>query len=359
MIGAAAVFTLLGFAQAGPVATGDAELRRGIHLVQEGDFEGGLLALDEVARTLAADPARQAEAAQAYLHIGVAYLGLAQEGLARTRFQQSLAADPMIRPGANAFSPRVLRTFEAALKQYTEALALEKKAARRRRTAFIALASGGAAAATVVAVGGRNNTAPTASFTVTPPGAALLGATRMTFTARATDADGDALRYQWLFGDSSQAEGETVTHVYTREGSFEVELQVSDGVTTTRASQTLVVRAINGRWGFTSPFGGRVALELLHMGGEQLQVRHTYYAIGTAMEPLAGIDGRLTDIQNGRVRDPRVVELPYETWPEGNRPCWMSFEGQADADVQTITGRLSCGNCSCRGRSETVSLRRE
>jgi PKD repeat protein len=49
------------------------------------------------------------------------------------------------------------------------------------------------------------------------------------FTAGASsDPDGDQLSYTWDFGDGSKAKGETVTHAYSRSGSYNVVLTVDD-----------------------------------------------------------------------------------------------------------------------------------
>ncbi len=46
-----------------------------------------------------------------------------------------------------------------------------------------------------------------------------------------TDSDGRITRYEWDFGDGNRGEGQTVTHVYARPGSYEVALVVTDDST--------------------------------------------------------------------------------------------------------------------------------
>jgi len=43
------------------------------------------------------------------------------------------------------------------------------------------------------------------------------------------DPDGDALKYEWNFGDGQTASGESVSHVYSRPGDYTVGLTVDDG----------------------------------------------------------------------------------------------------------------------------------
>lgn len=51
----------------------------------------------------------------------------------------------------------------------------------------------------------------------------------LTYTAQASDPDGDALTYTWNFGDNATATGASVTHAYTLQGRFITLLTVSDG----------------------------------------------------------------------------------------------------------------------------------
>ena len=50
----------------------------------------------------------------------------------------------------------------------------------------------------------------------------------VSFTSNATDPDGDALDYEWDFGDGATSDEENPTHTYTETGTFEAELTVTD-----------------------------------------------------------------------------------------------------------------------------------
>jgi len=91
----------------------DADLAAGIALVRDGDFEAAILRLDAAARRLQADRARAKEAAQALVYLGVAYLELDQEPLARGKFQAALALDPQLRLDPHQFSPQQIRLFDS------------------------------------------------------------------------------------------------------------------------------------------------------------------------------------------------------------------------------------------------------
>ncbi|GAA3232551.1 ThuA domain-containing protein [Oerskovia jenensis] len=75
--------------------------------------------------------------------------------------------------------------------------------------------------------GAANNVAPRiTSVTGTPTtGDAPLD---VTFTAAATDADGDALTYAWDFGDGGTGTGAQVAHTYTTGGAFTATVTVTD-----------------------------------------------------------------------------------------------------------------------------------
>jgi glucose/arabinose dehydrogenase/PKD repeat protein len=47
--------------------------------------------------------------------------------------------------------------------------------------------------------------------------------------SKSTDPDGDALTYAWAFGDGTTATGKSVTHTYSKPGTFTAKLTVNDG----------------------------------------------------------------------------------------------------------------------------------
>ncbi len=66
------------------------------------------------------------------------------------------------------------------------------------------------------------------SFTVSPTSISNPYETA-TFTASATDPDGDTLTYKINFGDGNSSSGNNVTHTYTQAGQYTATLTVSDG----------------------------------------------------------------------------------------------------------------------------------
>src|SRR6185436_2208853 len=72
------------------------------------------------------------------------------------------------------------------------------------------------------------------------PNPAPVGQT-VTFTAIASDADGDPLDYLWDFGDGEIDFDDTVTHVYASAGMYTVTVTVDDGVDEVSASMQVEV----------------------------------------------------------------------------------------------------------------------
>jgi hypothetical protein len=82
--------------------------------------------------------------------------------------------------------------------------------------------------------------APTASFDFSP--SAFDAGESVTFNANAVDPDGSITGYDWTFGDGTNATGQTVQHNYSTDGTYTVELTVTDdtGATTTEKETVTV-----------------------------------------------------------------------------------------------------------------------
>ncbi|HLX60884.1 MAG TPA: MBG domain-containing protein [Planctomycetota bacterium] len=92
-------------------------------------------------------------------------------------------------------------------------------------------------------IGGGTNHAP--AFTSPPTvsaNPAVVGDT-LSFAAQATDADGDALDYNWDFGDGTAADGASVSKIFAAPGVYVVTVTVSDGQASATQSVDLVVNA--------------------------------------------------------------------------------------------------------------------
>ena len=100
-------------AQAPPPAK-DPDIARGLKLVDEGDYDDAIVALDSAVRRLAGDASRATELAQAYLYLGIAYVAKGHETVAKARFREALLRAGDLSLAADKFPPKVVDIFEAA-----------------------------------------------------------------------------------------------------------------------------------------------------------------------------------------------------------------------------------------------------
>jgi hypothetical protein len=114
---ALALFLVLGLATTGfpepPIV--DADVKKGIALVDEGEYDQAIIALDGAVRRLASTPGHAMnDLAEAYLYLGVAYLGKGQETSAKARFRDAVHQARDMSPSPEKFPPRVIELFEKA-----------------------------------------------------------------------------------------------------------------------------------------------------------------------------------------------------------------------------------------------------
>lgn len=92
----------------------DPEVVKGIKLVDDGDLDGAILTLDNAARRLTGDPAKAKDLSQAYLYLGIAYVGKGHEAAAKAKFREALGQIKGLTLSPDRFSPKVIDVFEAA-----------------------------------------------------------------------------------------------------------------------------------------------------------------------------------------------------------------------------------------------------
>jgi hypothetical protein len=96
-------------------AVSDPEVRRGIALVDEGEYDSAILTLDTAVRRLGAAGAHSSsDLAEAYFYLGVAYLGKGHETSAKARFREAVRQARDMSPSPEKFPPRVIELFEKA-----------------------------------------------------------------------------------------------------------------------------------------------------------------------------------------------------------------------------------------------------
>jgi hypothetical protein len=175
----ALVVFVIGGVLGGPVQaqapTTEAEvLAKGKSELRSGDHKAAITTLSGLVRGLRYAPGRDKEAAEGYLYLGLAYVGLDQTSTARSQFVQALVRDPSITLDPQDASPKALEVFAEARKEGAEqgVLAGPKKKSTGTKIAIglgaVALGVGGAVAAASGSSGQDDSTAP--PFAPTPAG---------------------------------------------------------------------------------------------------------------------------------------------------------------------------------------------
>ncbi len=95
-------------------APSDPEVAKGIQQVEEGDYDAGIFTLDGAARRLQADPKKSQQLSEAYLYLGIAYLGKGHEAAAKAKFREAVKQIKDLSLSPDKFAPRVIDLVEAA-----------------------------------------------------------------------------------------------------------------------------------------------------------------------------------------------------------------------------------------------------
>ncbi len=140
----------------------DPEVVKGVRLVEDGDYDGAILTLDNAARRLAADPSKAKDLSQAYLYLGIAYVGKGHEAAAKAKFREALSQIKDISLSPDKFPPKVIDVFEAARQE--EARAPKPVAGKKKggggKVILIGAGVAAAGAGVAVAAGGGGSSTP-------------------------------------------------------------------------------------------------------------------------------------------------------------------------------------------------------
>ena len=154
----------------------DAELVKGIRQVDEGDYDAAIVTLDAASRRLAGDPGQVADLSQAYLYLGIAYVGKGHEAAAKAKFREAVRQIRDLVLSTDKYPPKVIDLFEAAREEVNRtspeptaspapgaAPAAPKKTGGSSKGLIIGgvLLAGAGAAVAVAGGGGSSNSAPT------------------------------------------------------------------------------------------------------------------------------------------------------------------------------------------------------
>ena len=144
----------------------DPEVAKGVKLVDDGDYDGAIVTLDNAARRLAQDPAKAKELSQAYLYLGIAYVGKGHDAAAKAKFREAIGQIKDLTLSPDKFPPKVINVFEEArqeeAKNPTKAKTAQKKGGGGKAILIVGgLAAVGGIAAAAGGGGGSKTTTPT------------------------------------------------------------------------------------------------------------------------------------------------------------------------------------------------------
>ena len=99
----------------------DPDVLQGIRQVEDGDYDAAILTLDNAARRLSGDPTHARVLSQAYLYLGVAYVGKGHEAAAKAKFREAVIQLRDLTLSPEKFPPKVIDLFEAAREEVANA----------------------------------------------------------------------------------------------------------------------------------------------------------------------------------------------------------------------------------------------
>jgi hypothetical protein len=134
----------------------DPDVVAGVKQVDDGDYDRAILTLDNAARRLAGDPSKVGDLSQAYLYLGIAYIGKGHEAAAKAKFREALAQIKDLTLSPEKFPPKVIDAFEAAKQEAADAPAAPapKKGGSKKGLVIGGIVAAGAAVGVAVGAGG-------------------------------------------------------------------------------------------------------------------------------------------------------------------------------------------------------------
>ena len=165
------LFLILAAPAATPAtAVTDPDLAKGIAQVDEGDYDGAILTLDNATRRLVADRAKGEQLSTAYLYLGIAYLGKGADAAAKAKFRLAIGQIRDLTLSPEKYPPKVINLFEQAKDEMARAAsappaaaAPAKKGGSSKALLIGGVVVAGGAAAALAAGGGGGSSASSSS----------------------------------------------------------------------------------------------------------------------------------------------------------------------------------------------------
>jgi hypothetical protein len=189
-----------------------------------------------------------------------------------------------------------------------------------------------------------SNRAPLAgTIVVAPGGTGMAGVTAFTFSAQgAQDPDGNALTFNWNFGDGSTAVGPTPNHIYATAGTFAVTVSVSDGQQSVSAASVNVAvgPSLTGAWADSFAGTSRTRFRSLNLSQDEGELTGN-------LQPNVFFGSQLVVFAlTGELASPVHPTRVYFTTGDVAVPLNIStfnytFDGETDATGTSLSGTLT------------------
>src|SRR6185503_17821806 len=118
-------------------------VQKGVRLVDEGDYHAAIVVLDAAAQRLAKDTTKVKDLSQAYLYLGIAYVGKGHEAAAKAKFREAVSQIKDLSLSADRYPPKVIDLFEAAKDEATRGVSAPPASKPVARSAPEAKSGGG------------------------------------------------------------------------------------------------------------------------------------------------------------------------------------------------------------------------
>jgi PKD repeat protein len=165
---------------------------------------------------------------------------------------------------------------------------------------------------------------PTATRSATIPGIPV------TFSASATDAEGDALTYAWDFGDGNTSTEVSPTYTFQRSGVFMVRVVVRDRESAANAEAPIHVKSVTGVWDYL-PTAGDAGDFTLNQSGTMVTGTQLSVTQDAAGRRLSQVDCPVTGTIQATL--PHVILTRAQCTILG---ATLRFDLSADADTLTL-----------------------
>lgn len=204
------------------------------------------------------------------------------------------------------------------------------------------------------------NRAPIVDTVTASPPVGLQGSTTVTFSANASDADGDPLQYLWAFGDGGTASGQIVSHLYQAGGTMTVSVAVRDATATTTKETPFTSVSLSGIWWSPDACGiaGSGTVPCAYEQGNYLTLTHTgasvtgnqqVFTLNSTPGGQGGVFYNVNPLSGSVDTLPPRIRLNVTGVNASGGAVPLCYILDANADITALAGGIASGVCGGSG----------